>query len=43
VVVMNVAVVWDIAPFIPYVNRRFGGSYHLHLQCRKRAEGVAGV
>jgi hypothetical protein len=31
-VVMNVAMFWDIAPYSPYVNRRFGGMYHLHLQ-----------
>jgi hypothetical protein len=35
---MNVAIFWDIAPFIPYVNRHFGGTYHFHLQGRKRAE-----
>jgi hypothetical protein len=27
-----VAIFWDIAPFSPYVNRRFGGKYHLHLK-----------
>jgi hypothetical protein len=28
----NVAILWDIAPCNPYVNRRFGGTYHLHFQ-----------
>jgi hypothetical protein len=27
---MNAAILWDIAPCSPYVNRRFGGNYHLH-------------
>jgi hypothetical protein len=31
-VVMNSAFFWVIAPFSPYVNRCFGGKYHLHLQ-----------
>jgi hypothetical protein len=35
---MNVAILWDTAPSSPYVNRRFGGMYHLHVQCRKSAE-----
>jgi hypothetical protein len=34
----DVAIFWDIAPSTPYVNRRFGGTYHLHLQGRKSAE-----
>jgi hypothetical protein len=34
-VVMNVAMFCDIAPCCSYVNRRFGGIYHLHLQGRK--------
>jgi hypothetical protein len=38
VVVMNVTIFWDIAPTSPYVNWRFGGTYHLHLQGRKLAE-----
>jgi succinylglutamate desuccinylase len=29
---------WDIAPCSRYMNRRFGGTYHLHLQGRKSAE-----
>jgi hypothetical protein len=32
---MNIAVFWDIAPCSPYVNRRFGETYHLQLQDRK--------
>jgi hypothetical protein len=28
------AVFWDVAPFRSYVNRRFGGTYRLHLQDR---------
>jgi hypothetical protein len=32
VILMNVATFWDIAPCSPYVNRRFGGKYCLHLQ-----------
>jgi hypothetical protein len=37
-VVMNVAILWDIAPCSPYTNRRFRRNYHLHLQSRKQAE-----
>jgi hypothetical protein len=33
----NAAIVWDIAPCIPKVNRDFGGTYHLNLQYRKSA------
>jgi hypothetical protein len=29
-VVMKVAIFWDIAPYSPYITRRFGGTYHLH-------------
>jgi hypothetical protein len=35
---MNVAIFWAIAPCSAYVNKRFGGTYHLHLQGRKSAE-----
>jgi hypothetical protein len=38
-VVMNVAVLCDIAP----CSRRFGGTYHLHLQRRKSAEQETSV
>jgi hypothetical protein len=37
-VVMNVAIIKDIAPCSPYINRRFGGTYHLHHQGKKSAE-----
>jgi hypothetical protein len=29
---LNADIFWDIAPCSPYVNRRFGGKYPLHLQ-----------
>jgi hypothetical protein len=29
---LNVASFWDTAPFSPYVNRRFGSTYHFHLE-----------
>jgi hypothetical protein len=29
---INVAIFWDIAPCSPPVIRRFGGTYHLHVQ-----------
>jgi hypothetical protein len=32
---MTVAIFWDIAPRSPYVSRRFGGTYLLHIQGRK--------
>jgi hypothetical protein len=35
-VVMNVAIFWDMAPCSSYVNRRFGRTYHLHLQDKKQ-------
>jgi hypothetical protein len=37
-VVMKVAIIWYIAPCIPYLNRRFGETFHLHLQGRKAAD-----
>jgi hypothetical protein len=33
--VINTAFFWDTAPFSPYVNGCFGGTYKLHLQGRK--------
>jgi hypothetical protein len=42
-VVMNVAIFWDIAPCSPYVNQRFGGTYHLYLQGKKSAEQETSV
>jgi hypothetical protein len=35
-VVMKVAIFWDIAPCSPYMNQRFEGTYHHHLQSRNR-------
>jgi hypothetical protein len=35
VVVMNVAIFWDIAPCSPYLNQRFEGTYQLHLEGKK--------
>jgi hypothetical protein len=37
-VLMNNAISWDIALCRLYVNRRYGRTYHLHLQGRKSAE-----
>jgi hypothetical protein len=35
---MKVPIFWDIAPCCPYMNRRFGGTYHPppHLQGRNQ-------
>jgi hypothetical protein len=30
------AVFWDVAPFRYCVNRRFGGTYRLHIQSRRK-------
>jgi hypothetical protein len=35
-VTMKNAVSWDVAPCSSSVNRRFGGTYSLHLQGKKR-------
>jgi hypothetical protein len=40
---MNVAIFWDIAPCSPYVDRRFGGTYYLHLQGQKAAKQKTSV
>jgi hypothetical protein len=37
-VTMKNAVFWDMAPCSSCVNRRFGGTYRLHLQGRKIRE-----
>jgi hypothetical protein len=37
------AVFWDVAPCRSYVNRRFGGTYRLHLQGRKIRERETSV
>jgi hypothetical protein len=34
---------WDVALCRSWVNRRFGGKYRLHLQCRKIREQGASV
>jgi hypothetical protein len=34
---------WDKTPCSPYVNLRFGWTYHLHLQGRKSAEQETNV
>jgi hypothetical protein len=34
----SAVILWDIAQCSPHVSRRFGGKWHLHLQCRKWAE-----
>jgi hypothetical protein len=35
---MNAVIIRDISPSSPFVNRRFGGTYPLHLQELKLAE-----
>jgi hypothetical protein len=37
-VIMKQAVFWDVAPCRSCVNRRFGGTYRLHLPGRKIRE-----
>jgi hypothetical protein len=37
-VVKNAANIWHIAPCGSYVNRRFEGTYYLHLQGLKSAK-----
>jgi hypothetical protein len=34
----KVSVFWDIVLCSRYMNQRFGGNYHLHLQGKKSAE-----
>jgi hypothetical protein len=39
---MKNAVFWDVAPCRSFVNRRFGGTYSLHLHGRKiRGQGTS--
>jgi hypothetical protein len=40
---MKNAVLWDVAPCRPCVNLRFGGTYRLHLQCRRIRKQGTGV
>jgi hypothetical protein len=35
---LKIAIVWNIAPCSPYMNRRFGGMYRLHIQGPKSVE-----
>jgi hypothetical protein len=35
---MKVVIFWDMAPYIPNMNQRFGGTYHLYLRGRKSGE-----
>jgi hypothetical protein len=35
---LKIAIFWDSEPCSPYMNRRFGGKFHLHFQGRKSAE-----
>jgi hypothetical protein len=42
-VVMTVAILLDNKHRSLYVNRRFGGMYHLHLQCRKSTKQETNV
>jgi hypothetical protein len=35
---MNASILLNIGPSSLYMNRRFGGKYHIHLQGRKSAE-----
>jgi hypothetical protein len=37
------AIFWDIAPYSPYVNVRFGRTYHIQLLGRKWAEQQSSV
>jgi hypothetical protein len=38
ILILKNAVFWDVAPCRSCVNRRFGGTYRLHLQGRKTRE-----
>jgi hypothetical protein len=35
-VVMKIAIFWDTAPCSPYMNRRFGGTYHLIFRVKNQ-------
>jgi hypothetical protein len=44
IVTMKNTVFWDLAPCSSSVNRRFGGTYRLHLQGTKiRERGTSGA
>jgi hypothetical protein len=40
---MNVAIFWDTGTRNPYMNRRFEGTYNLHLKNRKSADQAIDV
>jgi hypothetical protein len=40
---MNVAKIYVVAPCSPYVNRRFGGTYHPPILGKKTAEQEASM
>jgi hypothetical protein len=40
---LYISTFWDIALCSTYVDRRFGGTHHFHLQCRKSSEQETGV
>jgi hypothetical protein len=37
---MKNAVLWDVAPCRYFINRRFGGTYRLHLQGRSNPRAI---
>jgi hypothetical protein len=41
IITLKSTIFWDITSL--NVNRRFGGTYYLHLQGRVEAEGKSGV
>jgi hypothetical protein len=43
VIYSNLSTFWTITPYSTYVNRRFGGMHHLHIQGRKSAEQQTSV
>jgi hypothetical protein len=40
---MDVTIFWDIVLCFQYVNRRFGGTYNLHIQDRKSSQKETSV
>lgn len=42
-VVINVAILWYMAPCNPYVNQCFGGTCHIRLQGRKPSDQETSV
>jgi hypothetical protein len=35
---LKAIIFWDIEPYSPYINRRFGGTYHSYLQGQMSAK-----